>query len=56
VRLERRIVECSTTGISFIAHTVKIAARILRIRIERKIEDVFCEDQFGFRREKGSGE
>jgi len=38
---ERGIAECSTTGISFIAYTVKIAAKILRIRIERKIEDVF---------------
>jgi hypothetical protein len=38
---EGRIVECSTTGISFLEHTAKIAAKMLRIRIERKIEDVF---------------
>jgi hypothetical protein len=28
----------------FIAHTAKIVARILRRRIERKIEDVLGED------------
>ena len=38
---ERRIAECLTAGISFIAHTAKIAAKVLRIRIEREIEDVF---------------
>jgi len=38
--------------ISLIAHTAKIIAKILRKRIERKIEDVLGEDQFGFRREK----
>jgi hypothetical protein len=36
--------------ISLIAHTAKIVARILRRRIERKTEDAFGEDQFGFRR------
>ena len=36
--------------ISLIAHT----AKILRRRIERKIEDVLGEDQFGFRRGKGT--
>ena len=39
--------------ISLIAHTAKIVARIFR-RIERKIEDVLGEDQFGFRRGKGT--
>jgi len=29
-------------------------AKILRRRIERKIEDVLEEDQFGFRRGKGT--
>jgi hypothetical protein len=38
--------------ISFIAHTAKIVAKILRRRIEKKIEDVLGEDQFGFRRGK----
>jgi hypothetical protein len=37
---------------SLIAHTVKIIAKILRKRIERKIEDVLGEDQFGFRKGK----
>jgi hypothetical protein len=32
-----------------------IAARILRRRIERKIEDSLEEDQFGFTRGKGTG-
>ena len=36
--------------ISLIAHT----AKILRRRIEKKIEDGLGEDQFGFRREKGT--
>jgi len=40
--------------ISFIAHTAKIIAKILRRRFERKIENVLEEDQFGFRRGKGN--
>ena len=36
------------------AHTAKIVAKILRRRIENKIEDVLGEDQFGFRRGKGT--
>ena len=40
--------------ISLIAHTAKIVAKILRRRIEKKIEDVLGEDQFGFRRRKGT--
>jgi len=40
--------------ISLIAHTAKIVAEILRRRIERKIEDVPGEDQFGFRRGRGT--
>ena len=39
--------------ISFTAHTAKIIAKILRRRIEKKIEYVLGEDQFGFRRGKG---
>jgi hypothetical protein len=35
-----------------IAHTAKIVAWMLRRRIERKIEVVPGEDQFGFRRGK----
>jgi len=34
------------------AHTAKIVAKILRRRIEKKIEDVLGEDQFGLRRGK----
>ena len=41
---------------SLIAHTAKIIAKILRRRIEKKIEDVLGEDQFGFRRGKGTGD
>jgi hypothetical protein len=37
---------------SFITHTAKIVVKILRRRVERKIEDVLGEDQFGFRRGK----
>jgi len=40
--------------ISLIAHTAKIVTKILRIRIEKKIEEVVGEDQFGFRRGKGT--
>ena len=40
--------------VSLIAHTAKIIAEILRRRIERKVEDVLGEDQFGFRRGKGT--
>ena len=36
--------------ISLIAQTAKIVAKILRRRIEKKIEDVLGEDQFEFRR------
>jgi hypothetical protein len=45
--------DCRT--ISIIAHTAKIVARILRRRVEMKIEDVLGKDQFGFRRGKGTG-
>jgi hypothetical protein len=37
-----------------IAQSAKIVARVLRRRIEKKIEDVLGEDQFGFRRGKGN--
>ena len=40
--------------ISLFTHTAKIIAKMLRRRIERKIEAVLGEDQFGFRREKGT--
>ena len=40
--------------ISLTAHTAKIIAKMLRRRIEKKIEDVLGEDQLGFRRGKGT--
>jgi len=40
--------------ISLIAHTTKIVAKSLRRRIEKKIDDVLGENQFGFRRGKGT--
>jgi len=40
--------------ISLIAHTAKIIAKILRRWTEGKVEDVLGEDQFGFRRGKGT--
>jgi len=40
--------------ISLIAHTAKIVTKILRRRIEKKIEEVLGEDHFGFRRGKGT--
>ena len=42
--------------IRLIAHTAKIIAKILRRRIERKIEAVLGEDHFGFRRGKGTSD
>ena len=42
--------------ISLIAHKAKKIAKVLRRSIERKIEDVLGEDQFGFRRGKGTGD
>jgi len=40
--------------ISLIARTTNSVAKILRRRIEKKIEDVLGEEQFGFRRGKGT--
>jgi hypothetical protein len=37
-----------------IAQAAQIVAKILRRRIEKKIEGVLREDQFGFRRGKGT--
>jgi len=41
-------------AISLVAFTAKIEAKILRRRIERKIEDVLGEDHFGFTGGKGT--
>jgi len=52
---ETQAIKCSNHHtISLIAHTAKIIAKILRRRIERKIEALLGEDQFGFRRGKGT--
>ena len=40
--------------ISLISHTGKIVARILSKRSENKIEEIIAEDQFGFRKGKGT--
>ena len=40
--------------ISLISHTGKIVARILSNKLESKIEEVIEEDQFGFRKRKGT--
>jgi len=40
--------------ISLMAHTAKIVEKELRRRIEKKIESVLGEGQFGFRRGKGT--
>jgi len=54
LKQEPQATKCSNhPTISRIAHTAKIVAKILR-RIEKKIEDVLGEDQFGFRRGKGT--
>jgi hypothetical protein len=45
---------CDHRTISPIVHTAKVVAKMLRRRIERKIEDVLGEDPFGFRRSKGN--
>jgi hypothetical protein len=37
-----------------IIDTAKIVAKLLRRRSEKKIEDVLGEEQFGFRRGKGT--
>jgi hypothetical protein len=39
---------------AIIAQTAKIVAMIRRRKIERKIEDILGEDQFGFRRGQGT--
>jgi len=56
VKEEDKSSKCSDyRTVSLIAHTAKIIAKIFKRRIEKKIEDVLGEDQFGFRRGKGTG-
>jgi hypothetical protein len=40
--------------ISLIAHAAKVVISVIRRRSEKKIEDVLREDQFGFRKGKGT--
>jgi hypothetical protein len=55
LKIKPKATKCSDHCIiSIIAYTAKIVVRILRRRIERKTEDAFGEDQFGFRRGKGT--
>ena len=55
LKKKRQATKCSDhRTISLIAHTAKITAKILRRRVKRKIEDVLGEDQFGFKRGKGT--
>ena len=51
-----KAVKCSDHfTISLFANTAKIGARIIRRRIERKIEGALGEDTFEFRTGKGIG-
>ena len=53
--LKEEATKCSDHRIiSLISHTAKIVAKILRRRIEKKIKDILGEDQFGFRRRRGT--
>jgi hypothetical protein len=55
LRKKPQATKCSNHHtISLIAHTAKIVAKMLRRRTEKKTEDVLEEDQFGFRRGKGT--
>jgi len=57
LKKKTQITKCSVhRTISLIAHTAKIEAKILRTKIEKKIEDVIGEDQFGFGKGKGTGD
>jgi len=57
LKKKTKATKCSDTRtISLIAHTAKIIAKILRGMIEKKIEDVLGEEQFRFRRGKGTGD
>ena len=51
-----KIIQCQSTKHQKNENQRYIVAKILRRMIERKIEDVFGEDQFGFRRGKGTGD
>ncbi|VVC45686.1 Reverse transcriptase domain [Cinara cedri] len=42
--------------LSLISHALKILTKIVHKRIEKKIEDILTEDQFGFRKNRGTRE
>ena len=47
VKKKPQVTKCGNhRTISLIAHATKIIAKVVRRRIERKIEDVLAEDQF----------
>jgi hypothetical protein len=48
-RRNQKLQNAATTALS-----VKTVASILRTRIDRRVEDVLGEKQFGFRRGKGT--
>jgi hypothetical protein len=55
VKKKPKATKCSGhCTISLITYTARILVRVLRRRIERKTEDALGEDQFGFRRGKGT--
>ena len=55
LKKKTKVTECSEyRTVSLIANTAKIKAKILRRRVENKIEEVLGEDQFGFGRGKGT--
>ena len=55
LKKKTKATKCSNyCTVSLIAHTAKIIAKILRGRIEKKIEGVLEEEQFGFIRGKGT--
>jgi hypothetical protein len=57
LKKKTKATQCSNhLTLSLIAHTAEVVARVLRSRIEKKIEDVLREDQFGFRRARAIGD
>ena len=57
LKKEPKTAKCSNHHtICLNTHTAKTVRGILGRKFERKIEDVLGEDQFGFRRGKGSGD
>lgn len=54
---EKKSEKCEERGtISLISRASKILTKIVHRRIENRIEENLTEDQFGFRRNTGTGE